>query len=68
MFQLPCQQAWKHMAYGGEDTAIKPDHNVAAELGTWHDPYFQLCMQILLTEQSITLRISSSQNSHKASS
>lgn len=55
------------MAYGGEDTAIKPDHNVVAELGTWHDPYFQLCVQILLTEQS-NLRISSSQNSHEASS
>lgn len=67
MFQLPCRQAWKHMAYGGEDTAIKPDHNVVAELGTWHDPYFQLCVQILLTEQS-NLRISSSQNSHEASS
>ncbi len=67
MFQLPCQQAWKHMAYGGEDTAIKPDHNVVAEFGTWNDPYFQLCMQILLTQQS-TLKILSSQNSHKASS
>jgi hypothetical protein len=55
------------MAYGGEDTAIKPDHNVVAEFGTWNDPYFQLCMQILLTQQS-TLKILSSQNSHKASS